>query len=90
MDVIRQRLNEKNSHSGTVVFMASYIIIEILNAFEDAHGQPGRQTRPLEGYDKPMSEKEGREALKAVTASHEGEFTLRVLSDVLTFPGPEK
>lgn len=43
-----------------------YIVMHCLNAFRDAHGNPGEHKIPLAGYDTPMTKVEALKALKKV------------------------
>jgi hypothetical protein len=59
-----------------------WIVIHCLDAFRDAHGNPGEHKIPLKGYDTPMTKKEALKALKNVVKAHPNEdFSIRQVGE---------
>lgn len=65
---------------------SQYIVMQCLDAFKDAHGNPGQHKEPVAGFDMPMNKTDALAALKSIEAQRPGEdFSLRRIAPVIQF-----
>ena len=65
-----------------------WVLMQCLDAFKDAQGNPGVHKVPVPGYD-PMSKAEARQALAAIEAERPDEdFSIRKLAEVVNLIPP--
>ncbi len=67
-----------------------WIILQCLNAFRDAQGNPGQHKVPVPGYDTPMTREEARNALSKIEKLRpDDDFSARRIAEVKHFPRPK-